>query len=364
MRQAALILGLALVAGSVQGQSIQVAGYAKSLAISSRLPDDGESFFLILNRLRAEGQASLNRRVRLEAWLDSEILTGSLLRTDDYQETRLDSSYQLLDLDWTMVQSTSVEIRQRLFRAFATVESGPVVWTLGRQRIAWGTGFAWNPTDLLNPFNPGAIELSERGGVDAVHASISLGSLSRAEIVAVAAERAADFRYAARGGTNVGQYDVSLMAGLFGRRKALGGDFAGYIGGAGVRGEFAWVHPNASSSYMRAVVNADYTFRPGIYALTEVYFNGRQSAEQGEVFGQGRWYGAFTMAAPLTPLIAVSAYGLVNISDGSALCGPAVTVSLSQELELQAAAYMFAGPTDSEFGRQQHAVFAALQWYY
>jgi len=358
------MLGWLLLAAGAQGQTLEVAGYGKNLTISSRLPEDNEAFLLNLSRIRAEAQRSVKRNVRLQVWLDTEILTGSFLQTELYEESRRDTTQRWIDLDWTVARSKSVEVRQRLFRAFATVEAGPTTWTLGHQRIAWGTGFAWNPTDLLNPFNPGAIELAERAGIDAVHTSVALGTLSRVEAVVAATGPSGGVQYAGRAGTNWREYDVSLMAGVFGDRRAIGGDFAGYIGGAGVRGEGAWIDPEAGISYVRAVLNADYTFQPGVHALAEVYFNGLKSVATGEAFGLGRWYAAFTLSATIAPLAGLSAYGLVNVSDGSALCGPAITVSLTQELELQAAAYLFAGTRHSEFGHRRHAVFAALQWYY
>ena len=364
MRQTLALLAWMLVAATGQAQTVSMAGYAKSLGISSRLPSDGEAFVLNINRFRAESKLSLTQRVRLEAWLDSEVLTGSFLRTAQFEASQRTDTSKGIDWDWTIVRSQSLVVRQRLFRAFTIIDAGRIVWTIGRQRIVWGTGFAWNPTDLLNPFDPGAIELSERGGIDAIHGSIALGPLSRLEIVAAASDRSGDYQYAVRTGANLRQYDVNIVGGFFGRRKALGGDFAGYVGGAGIRGELAWVSPDAGPDYVRAVLNADYTIQPGIYVLSEVYYNGRQSAGLGEAFGTGPWYGAFTAAAPVTPLLGITAYGLVNLSDGSALCGPAITLSLAQALELQAAAYVFAGRSSSEFGRQPHAVFAALQWYY
>ena len=358
------ILICLLVATISHAQGLQMSGYVKALAISSRLPTSGTSFLLNLNRGRTEVNLSVHENVHLEAWLDTEIRTGSFLRTNEYQLSRKVPRPRPLDLDWTLLQNTSIEITQQLFRAYATVETGRVQWRIGRQRIAWGMGFAWNPTDLLNPFNPGAIELGERSGIDALYADIALGPLSKAELVVAVPEKWSERRYAVRAGANVAEYDVSLMAGLFGPRKAIGGDFAGYLGDAGLRGELAWIHSADNPAYLRAVLNADYTFRPGIYALTEIYYNGHRSLEPMEVFGQGQWYAAFTLSAPVTPLIGISAYGLVNMTDGSALSGPGVSVSLAQQLELLVAAYLFTGADDTEFGTQRHAAFATLQWYY
>ena len=348
----------------LSAQSTSLQGYAKSLGIRSALPGTGTPITFSLNRLRTQVRQRLGHQAVAEVWLDTELWLGSLLRTDEYKLARDSAGTRPVKLDWTVTSSESVEIRQRLFRAFVTLGSGRAQATMGRQRIAWGTGFAWNPTDLLNPFNPGAIELGERDGVDALHGTLSLGPTSHAEVVIAAPERFKELSYAARAGTNMRKYDVTLMAGRFGTRHAIGGDFAGYLGGAGLRGEAAWVRVSDQESYLRAVVNADYTFSRGVYSLIEVYYNGKGGLAVGEAFGSKRWYGAVSLVSALSPLVGASVYGLANLSDGSVLCGPAVTVSLSQALELAASVYLFVGRGDTEFGIQRHAAFVALQWYY
>ncbi len=45
--------------------------------------------------------------------------------------------------------------------------------TVGRQRIAWGTCWVWNPTDLFNPLEVLDFDYEERPATDALEFSIT-----------------------------------------------------------------------------------------------------------------------------------------------------------------------------------------------
>ena len=371
---ACVLAFMQILSVSAQQTSLELQGYAKQLGIRFTSPLSGHAYWLNVSRLRTQGVLDLGAHVHIEAWLDTEVLTGSYLRSPDYAQAQVAPGPQPFRLDWTLHSGSGYEVRQRLFRAFVQVRSGRATTSMGRQRIAWGSGFAWNPTDILNPFNPGAIELGERAGVDAAHLAVPLGPLSRLELVAAHTATGEPGSFAARAGTNVRSYDLALMAGRFRRDWVIGGDFAGYVRGAGVRGEWAYSRRHAAKNHVRAVLNADYTFQRGIYALGELYFNGRGSARKarydyddlrsGHTFSLARWYAAVSAGASVTPLIAVGLYQLLNLTDGSLLIGPSITYSLSQSVEAAAATYVFAGASDSEFGAQRHVYFATVQWYF
>ncbi len=362
------------VAACAQRPSLEVLGYAKNLGIRLTSSLTEKAHFLDIGRFRARGVLSAGGHVRAEVWLDTELLTGSYLQSADYAYAQTYGRPRPLHLEWTLGTGKSHEVRQRLFRAFVATESARATLTVGRQRIAWGSGFAWNPTDVLNPFNPGAIELGERAGADAAHLSVPLGPLSRLELVAAYMEAGAPSSYAVRAGTNYRAYDVTALAGRFRRDWMVGGDFAGYLQGAGIRGEAAYVWRDAALNFLRAVLNTDYTFARGIYGLAELYYNGRGSARKaeydfadlltGDTFNLAQWYVAVSVAVSITPLVGAGLYQLANLNDGSMLVGPSITYSLSQSLEAAAAAYFFTGTSGSEYAAQQHVYFVTLQWYY
>lgn len=349
--------------------SLQLHGYVKNLGIRSASSITDKPFFLSLGRHRAAGRMHAGGRFVAEAWLDTEFLFGSFLETDEFALSKEFDPPQRLDLNWTVAAGDAVEIHQQLFRALATVYFGQSHVTLGRQRIAWGTGFAWNPTDIINPFNPGAIEAGERSGADAAYASLQLNATSRLELVGALGDHSNVF--GARASTNFRSYDVSVMGAAIGSSWLAGADFAGYLGGAGLRGEAAY---SSSTRTVRTVLNADYSFAAGIYGLVEWYFNGegagdkrnydRSSSGLVRTFSLARHYGALSVSASLTPLIGGGVYGLANLNDGSVLAGPSLVFSLAPNLELAASTYFFLGGPGTEYGDSHHVFFGALQWFY
>lgn len=349
-------------------------GYAKALPLTSRSLLTDERFFLGLNRVRLQGLLDVGGVLHTEVWLDSELLVGDFLTTPDYAFRQLLQRPTFLDLDWTVAEGERYVLQQRLFRAFATLYLGSAEVTVGRQRIAWGTGFAWNPTDLLNPFNPAAIELDEKEGVDAVHVSLPFGALSRLEAVYAPGRGELEPSFALRVGHNLGGYDFSVMGGAFRNVGTVGGDFVGYLGGAALRGEFAYTWSDTARNFLRAVVNLDYNFAFDLYTVVEFYYNGQGAARKedydlrqlltGLSFNLARFYVAVSAVKTVTPLLQVGVYDLLNLVDGSTLLGPTVTYSLATNLEFSASTYFFLGPDDSEFGALPNVLFGHLQFFF
>jgi hypothetical protein len=354
--------------------SFEFAGYAKNLAIRSTSILTNEAYLLNTGRLRTEGGISAGNFLRAEIWLDHEVLAGDFFTTPDYQLSQAIEAPTYLDLTWTIDEGEKHQVRQSLFRAFTSVYAGAATITAGRQRIAWGTGFAWNPTDLFNPFNPAAIELDEKAGVDAVHVAIPTGGLSRLEAAFAPGRKSLKSSYAAKYSTHTGQYDMSIMAGSFREKGVFGGDFAGYIGDAGFRGELAYTFDHDASDYLRAIVNMDYNFPNDLYAMIEVYYNGQGASDKedydlqnlltGESFNLAKLYTAISATKMLAPLLTGSIYGIINLNDRSNLLGPALQYSIAENLELSACVYFLTGADDSEYGQPGTSYFVYLQYFF
>lgn len=378
LRLSFFLLAATLTAHTAGAQDVALSagGYGKNLAIRSQTFLSGETYFFNISRLRLKGLGDLADRVHAEVWLDNELWSGNFLKTQDFDLGQRAVRPTFVDMSWIVSEGNEMQFRQNLFRAFATVYAGGAEVTVGRQRIAWGTGFAWNPTDLLNPFNPSAIELEEKTGVDAVHVTVPLTSLSRAEAVFAPGRGALKSSGALRFSGHVGEYDFSLMAGDFQDDRVLGADFAGYLGSAGVRGELAHTWREGGDRFLRAVINADYNFPGDIYAFAEFYYNGQGVSDKnnyqqvipelltGRVFNLAKFYSAFSANKSITPLLVLNVYGLANLNDGSSLLGPALTYSLFTDLEITVSAYLTRGSQGSEYGLQQSSYFASAQFYF
>jgi hypothetical protein len=61
---------------------------------------------------------------------------------------------------------------------------------------------------------------------------------------------------AARAGTEVGEYDIAVLGGQVAGDRVIGGDFTGYVGDAGLRGELIYSHVRESDQrdYWRGVI--------------------------------------------------------------------------------------------------------------
>ncbi len=178
-----LLFQTAFIAGPLTSQELSLgfSGYAKNLTIRSNSILTNNAFLLNVSRLRAKGILDFGSRNHTEIWLDTEVLAGDFLNTFEFKLSEEAERPPFVDLDRNLTKGNNYQARQSLFRAFTTFYFGNAELTFGRQRIAWGTGFAWNPTDLFNPFNPADIELEEKRGVDAAYLAIPFGSLSRLE---------------------------------------------------------------------------------------------------------------------------------------------------------------------------------------
>lgn len=370
---------LTVVAGTPQAHAQwRLDGYIKDLAITSRSVIDDERYLLNLGRFRLQGSASRGP-VHAEAWLDTEWLAGSWFSTPEAvfgatMASRGLTEKPFADLDWRITDGPRHTLDQRLFRATVAWDTPRATVTIGRQRVAWGTGFVWTPTDVLHPLEPAAIERDEKRGVDAIQVVLPDGSFGAAELVFAPGGRERDHRFAARVRGHVGEYDVTAMGGRFGRAWVVGGDFAGYIANAGFRGEAAVTRTGSGRWTLRATTNVDYTLSESTYGFVELHFNGPGEQDvaqyqwgtmaQGDLVNLGRWYAASALAWTVNPLTTFSGYLVHNLGDGSSLVGPVVTRSLAENLDAGVGYYLFRGRTLSEYGALHDAAFLTLQLYF
>ena len=349
-------------------------GYVKNLGIRSSSFLTTSPYYLNISRARAIGRLDINTILHSEIWLDTELITGSFLRTADFQLSGAVERPTLLDLGWTLSSNSGHQLRQSLFRAHVSLYLDHLQITAGRQRIAWGTGFIWNPTDILNPVNPTTIERDEEGGVDALYVVVPLGPLSQIEGVWAAGRSAGLSSYAARASFNTGDYDIAFMGGFFRESWVFGGDIAGYLGDAGLRSEWAIRAPEAGSAQLRATLNVDYNFASGFYTVVELHYNspGSRSPDEydlndlldGTIFNLAELYSALIVSKSLTPLIGTNLYTLFNLNDGSGLAGPAISWAVLQNVEISLSTYLFFGSSGSEFGAFKNAYFGSIQLYF
>jgi hypothetical protein len=358
-----------------EAAKLKLGGYYKNLLLHSKTVfPEGESYGADLNRLRLEVEGKPLSWAAFDIQYDNEVLFGNYLRTSQFALQKNQEPDTYWDLQSTTLDRPSVFARQRLYRGYLDLYSPVADVRLGRQRIAWGTGRFWNPTDILNPFDPTQLERDERPGVDAVLAERKLGALSKVSLVYAPQRPSSTSSTAAQVHTNFRETDVSIMGGQFHRDEVAGFDFAGRIGQVGIRGEAAYTHAHVGESYTRAVLGADYVF-PNTFALSaELYYNGQGTTDKqaydfpalfaGTVQNLAQHYGGVYVGYDITPLLRLNTYGILNLDDGSVFVYPSLVYSLITNLDLTLGMQLFAGAKGSEYGAFHNVYFAQLQWFF
>ncbi|MFC2103700.1 hypothetical protein ACFLSS_04645, partial [Bacteroidota bacterium] len=223
--------------------------------------------------------------------------------------------------------------------------------TVGRQRIAWGTAWVWNPTDLFNPLDVLDFDYEELPGVDAVRMQYYTGAVTKIEGGYKPAKDKRDVIIAGLWSINLSDYDFNLIAGMRDNRWIAGGSWAGDILNAGFRGEiiiseapdrnnssllFRELGETSLSSFSKPMIavalSGDYTFPNTFYIHTELLYNNSgktkytllHSAEARELgmLTAARWAIYQEFAYEISPLLRGILFGIFNPNDKSYIIVP------------------------------------------
>jgi hypothetical protein len=254
---------------------------------------------------------------------------------------------------------------------------------LGRQRISWGVGRVWQPTDLFNPINPANYSKFEKDGADAVSVKYFIGNFTDLELVYSFGNIWKDADYGARFRTNYKKFDISLMSGYFDNRIVIGSDLAGdIIYGIGFRAEAiaSFNESHADSNFVRAIAGLDYQFNADWYGVIEYQFNGEgrsclncAGAElfndfirliKGEIQNLGRHYLTGLISWKVGDLTSLSLNNITNLNDQSGFVGGGLSYSASDNINLKANAMFFYGDKMTEYSYYPNAAFLTFEYYF
>jgi hypothetical protein len=387
----AAVLWLCAAAGPLQAKEfhsgpvqLDASGYLKELWQYSHSALDGRPFFLNLDRARLtlETKASI---FKAHVDYDHEVYAGSFFRTTEYKTFGLAGPQTWLDMDQSISTSATSIWRHRLYRGWAGIETERFTLRLGRQRIAWGTGKLWNPTDVLNPYQPAAVEREERGGVDALYLRQGLGELSQAELAYAPQDRWPQSALLARGRSNWKDFDFSAMGGKAAGSTSswiVGGDFAGNLWDGSLHGEWSYTDPAVQRPYWRGVIGYEYSFGSepkwrwlkDSSVLAEYYHNGRGTVDParydrsilltGRDVALAKDYAGLTVSKDLHPLLKLDLVLLGNLDDGSSLFSPSLQYNPLSNLYLTAGWQRFGAARNTEFGFQANLAYLQLQYFF
>lgn len=365
---------------SLAQSNLELGGYSKYLFNTSKYPQLSERTYdhIFHNRINTkyffDDSFSFVNEFRFRAFFGQ-----SIEKIPDYS-TLIRSHQPLLNLDWILWNKKNSIGYVELDRLYFDYNNNNFQLTLGRQRIAWGTSWVWNPTDLFNPLSILDFDHEEYPGSDALRFQYYTGTMSKTEI-AIAPSKGDDKLTAAiLISHNAYDYDFNLIAGVKQKRWIVGFSWAGDIANAGFRGEITVQQKlrelsNYNLTYSQfnllpisqskknpvsIVLSGDYTFPNSFYIHTELFYNNLGKTSNTALFNveakelgflsAARWSLFQEFSYNLSALMRGSLFTIFNPSDKSFVVVPSLSYSIITNLDLYLIALNFHGENYSEYG--------------
>lgn len=383
-----LILVVLLHASFLQAQfsSFEYNGYGKYLFGSAKQPgsDDRLNDNLIHLRLNSKWFASDAFTAALE--LRYRAYYGNSVEEVPSFKELIQTPRDFVDLDVILWESTRSLGYLEIDRLWLDYYRENLQVTLGRQRVAWGTAWVWNPTDIFNPLNVLDFDYEERPATDAIRVQYYTGAVAKIDIAYKPAKDPNNQVLAGLWNINNWNYDFNFIAGMRFKRWLAGFSWAGDVFGGGFRGEVlvsqAPDKPDTNSVYesigesslsssdkpiVSIALSGDYTFPNTFYIHTEVLYNsiGKTSnvflflpeASELGMLSAARWSVYQEFSYDITPLMRGSIFGIFNPNDKSFVVVPSITYSLFTNLDLFFITLLFEGDPLTEFGEFGASVY-------
>jgi hypothetical protein len=361
--------------------AFRFSGYVAILPIYQRIDDQFADLFgfdanqiLDLTRLRL--------RPTLELWdggkiaLEHEVnLLYQSTNQPTFQST-VAARRQLGDLRWVLASGKHGSVSHFVDRLYFRQNFLTSSLIIGRQRIQWGTGRIWNPTDVFNPINPANIDKIEKDGADAVSYTYYFGNFTDLDLVWNPEDGFRQSNAGARFRTNYAEFDMSLIGGYFDKQVMIGGDFAGNLATAGVRGEgvYWFDRKDNGNAYFRCILGMDYQFTATLYGLVEYQYNGQGTTDRndydllrllrGEILNVAKNYLAASASYQVHPLVMTTLTITMNLDDGSGYFLPSMEYSLSDAVTLSAGTLIASGKEQSEYWYYPSSVYVRGQLFF
>jgi hypothetical protein len=362
----------------------EINGYGKYLFSSAKFPAASGRFddHLVHARLNSSWYPTNNLKAALEIRLRG-YYGKSVENTLNFID-QIKGNYDFLDLDAVLWNKNKSVGYAEIDRLYLDGNYGEAQITLGRQRIAWGTSWVWNPTDIFNPLSVLDFDYEERPAVDALRSQFYLGPVSKIELAFKPAKKKENIIVAGLYSFNHFEYDFNILGGIKKEKWFTGFSWVGDILGAGFRGEFilnqankTTVHPQSvmigsDNPYYSFVLSGDYTFPNSFYIHTEFLHNSigvnkltgqyQQSALNLGLLTPARWSLYQEFAYDFHPLVRGTLFGLFNPDDKSFVIVPSVSYSVLTNLDFLLLAMFFDGDTLTEYGDYGSTIFLRFKY--
>jgi len=258
-------------------------------------------------------------------------------------------------------------------------------FTVGKQKIRWGSGKFWNPTDVVNSAPRDFLYTDDRrSGVPLLKTHVPVGASNLYLVQSfLGATRASEVGHSVRAEVPILSSEFALTASkLSGKSAVFGADLSVGLGDFDLHGEAAWSdaagRPSGHTSWVAGAAYEWAYLDKDVVGLTVEYFRNAdgQGSKAGYLpvlasgsyvpFRLSREYGMFLIYVP-TPgswnHTTFSLFNLVNLTDRSALSKLSVGFTLMQDLLLETGVSLHYGDSAGELrlGDQKYDVNARVR---
>jgi hypothetical protein len=388
-----VVVGATCAVADVCGADLEWSGYFENQFFPQELND--KIIFQDYNKLRIDLSVDIAENVSFNSDYIYRIYHGKIrFNSFDFIPERvvsdyagimgipLDSLRPLFDFEY--------EDENFLDNAYITIYSRHANVRIGKQQLPWGTGYAWNPTDIFNEKNT-LDPTYEKVGVNAFKLEVPFGKEGMLTGIAGIGDEWRTSTKALKIKEHFSGFDLSAcfvekvqegfdfyrMSSVSEKRRLFGGDFSGEFLGVGIWGEGAYSTMKESRNFGQYLLGVDYTFENGLYLIGEYYRNDlgesnenkytfddwmRLLSAEGENLGADYVYTGERY--PVAELLDWSNYLILNINDKSGLFFPWFDYSLNDDTEIILMGYIPFGGKETEFGEFGPGGFARIRIYF
>lgn len=368
-----VVLLLLLTAGSAAAEetSYDFSGHTKFRLIGLSLPRESVLYAVSGSEsLNIESDLRLNFSANRGRWDFDTAYQLFALHGDNIDWTSDD--LRLFKLSDTIHEEGKTIVAQRLDRLWIGYSSEKTVLRFGRQALTWGNGLFFTPMDLVNPFDPAAIDTEFKSGDDMLYLQylrdngddVQGAIVFRRDPISgdIASDQATSaLKYHGFAGEN--EYDLLLAENFDVTVLGIGGVRS--IGGAVLRGDLV-VTDASDGSVVQLVTNLSYSWLwrgKNVSAALEYFYDDDVD------------YVAGSLMIELSPLWTATPTVLVNASDRSALLQLTTGYSVSDNMAFLGSLNVPIGANGTEYGGAESGapgqylsiewgVFAQLAWYF
>ena len=271
------------------------------------------------------------------------------------------SPFRSLDLESVHSQDEDTALFSEIDRLSLTWRAPEFSLTVGRQAVSWGEAFYYNIGDIFGAFPITETNRRYKPGIDALTATVTLGSFSGLSLVDVPVEDESD-SVAVNAYFPLGPGTFSLTGGRILEDDKAGAGYTVDIAGTQVYGTLLLTNASDGDEYFQTVAGAQRQVGPNTFLTGEFYINGWSTGDpddypamilsdeytSGNILTLGRYNLALQMSQQVSPLVTLTPAIFGNLSDGSALLRMDGSLSLSDFTDMTGGLFIGVGERPDE----------------